>query len=340
MNKDLNTPSKLSCQPAIYGGHQAWRLQSGELSLMVVRRGGRIMELNWAGEQLSFDNHRLASSAALDPQQRPSGLDWPDLLYGGDKTWVAPQADWPQGLPPLAIDASDYQCALLTETPELVELLLTSPACPETGLQISRRIRLAADAGPQLSINHRFINVSDSAVRWGLWDVDMVRAGWVLIPRGAGLVVYANEGDSTALVPARVQELGDYYLIDHTGPQVSKYGSQSPAGHNPQITGLLPSQQQPGSYLSYHKSFDLATLETDGKATGQYGNGASQETFKSVPTDPADPGNVYDYTELELEAPLIELSPGQSASVTEYRCFGRVTELPATVQDAARLLSV
>ncbi|MBF0490316.1 MAG: hypothetical protein HQL15_06800 [Candidatus Omnitrophica bacterium] len=152
-------------------GWDGFQLKSDDLTAVITPAiGGRIMSLKFKGQELLFADPKHFAET-FDPRL------WRDLsqtkkslgfrVWGGDKTWVAPQKDWLLGIPPLDLDAAPY--ALTWQKDEAV---MTSPICRETGLQIIRRIVLQQG---QLRLTEELYNRTDKPVKKGLWNVTQLR---------------------------------------------------------------------------------------------------------------------------------------------------------------------
>ena len=88
------------------GSYLGWRalwLRGPEFKLALVPDvGGRIMGIEWRGQQLAFANpdlegrtEQVAGVEDVRARKRALGL----VLWGGDKTWLAPQARWTDEAP-------------------------------------------------------------------------------------------------------------------------------------------------------------------------------------------------------------------------------------------------
>lgn len=168
---------RVTAQASVFHGWPAWTLQRGELALQVVPGvGGRLMGIAYAGTELCFINPQLLGQLASDNAadwQRLCG-DWSFPLWGGGKTWVAPESAWPDGNPQRDLDSGRYG-VLETWCDELsCGLELESPVCRRSGLQIRRRIVMQANVAGW-RVEHTLINTTAVALRYGIWDVLMLR---------------------------------------------------------------------------------------------------------------------------------------------------------------------
>lgn len=152
-------------------GWEGFELSSGDLKVgLTPSIGGRIMSLVYKGQELLF----------IDPKHYGETFDptyWQDLnqakkelgfrVWGGDKTWIAPQSKWLSGIPPLDLDAAPYTIKFQNET-----AVMTSPICRETGLQIIRCVDVR-DA--QVYLTEELHNKGSKPLERGLWNVTQIK---------------------------------------------------------------------------------------------------------------------------------------------------------------------
>lgn len=167
----------MQVQQGLFRGWSAWTLTQGALVLHIVPGvGGRLMSIEYGGIELCFINEALEGKLADDDPQRWAQLsgDWTFPLWGGGKTWVAPESAWPDGCPHRDLDSGAYQVMNTWQDKDSVGLELQSPVCRQSGLQIRRRIFLrAGEAG--WTVEHTLINTTENTVQAGIWDVLMLR---------------------------------------------------------------------------------------------------------------------------------------------------------------------
>jgi hypothetical protein len=117
-------------------GWDGYTLTAGNISVGVVPQiGGRIISLAINNKELFFvqkeyagETFDFSKTATLRAEKRRIGF----RVWGGDKTWVAPQKDWWEGSPPIELDAGSYQ-----ESVKDNSITMVSAICRETGLQIT-----------------------------------------------------------------------------------------------------------------------------------------------------------------------------------------------------------
>ena len=312
----------LRLEQGSFKGWQAWRIKRGPLELAVVPQvGGRIMGLSWRGHQLAFVHPELAgrtetTAALADVGARKRELGF--LLWGGDKTWLAPQDRWPDALPFFDLDSGPYEITVEDGGGRFIALHLTSPVCRESGMRITRTVRVGATE-PGWRVTHRLENASSSTVRWGLWDVSMIRhPGRVYLPKrsdslhAGGLKIFAGEGESVALRDRVVTDHGAILEVDCTQPRQFKYGVDA------EMCAILAVvEPEPGVLIGHRKSVPTFHPEP-------YGHDCVVEVFNAVQ---------HPYLELELHGPVVALAPGEAFELVETAAVFDVPAWPATVGD-------
>ena len=225
------------------GRHKGWEsvhLSREPLELVLVPQvGGRIMGMLWRGHNLSFTQPEregqiedLSNLTDLGVKKRAMGFP----LWGGDKTWVAPQTCWTEGVPFLDLDSGPYDLVIEKEGPDVVIVRMTSRRCRETGVEITRIVNVPVGTN-QWSVTHRIRNRSTHDVQWGIWDVHMIlRPGRVYLPRNPasafprGIKTFAEEGESTAVRGKVVSEQGSLVVLTCEGAQAFKFGVDATEG--------------------------------------------------------------------------------------------------------------
>ncbi|MBD2867208.1 DUF4380 domain-containing protein [Paenibacillus arenilitoris] len=259
--------------------------------------GGRIAAFGANGVNLLYRNESLAGyrpayEAANADEMRALRERGPILLYGGEKTWLAPQADW-GGCPYADLDHGEYELRTEREG-DAVRLVLTSPVCRETRLQIIRTIT-CADDDPRMEIEQRLVNHGTAAVTKGLWQVTMLnRDGIVDVPDGEGVKAERPVPMLRAENAPAAREAGGWRLKlgDNT---LFKLGFMTDAGQTAaRHTG------PDGERYTLVKTFDVA-------ADRAYPHHTVVEVYNA---------EEYPYYELEVHSPAYTLQPGESAAFT------------------------
>jgi hypothetical protein len=323
------SPAGSAIVPAVirsapFKGWDAVWIERGPLRLILVPQvGGRIMSIFWHGRELAFVNPAyqgrvddIAAIADLHDYKRRAGF----LLWGGEKTWLAPQDRWTDAVPFVDLDSGAYELALDRATGAAT---MTSPVCRETGVQIERRLELGDQAGTW-GVTHTLRNRSDRVVTWAPWSVDMVlRPATVFLPTRSGspypggVRTFANEGVSATVRDQVVSFLDDIAVISCGQPVRFKYGTDADPGR---LLAVL----EAGGLVGYRKSVPVYHDRP-------YGHGCVLEVFNA----PALP-----YLELELHGPLASLQPGESCSIRTDAALFELDSVPSTAADARKRLAI
>ena len=309
-----------------FKGWEAVWIERGPLTLILVPQvGGRIMSVCWHGRELAFVNPAyqgrvddIAAITDLHEYKRRIGF----LLWGGDKTWLAPQDRWTDGVPFVHLDSGAYELALERTTGAAT---MTSPVCRETGVQIERRLELGDRAGTW-RITHTLRNRSDQLVTWAPWDVDMIlRPATVFLPTRTGspyprgVRTFDHEGVSTTVRDQVVSFLDDIAVISCRQPVGFKYGVDADPAR---LLAVLGAGDR--GLVGYRKSVPTYYPRP-------YGHGCVLEVFNA----PALP-----YLEVELHGPLADLQPGESFSVHTDAALFDLDAAPSTAAAAREGLAL
>ena len=304
------------------GSYLGWRalwLRGPEFALALVPEvGGRIMGVEWRGQQLAFANPDLAGqvedvAAVSDVRARKRALGF--VLWGGDKTWLAPQTHWADDMPFLDLDSGAYEVSIETAPAGSAAVRLTSPVCRESGMQIERRIRVAPGE-PGWQVTHRLRNCSSRTVAWAPWIVAMFRRpAHVFLPTRAdsaypdGVKTFAEEGESRDVRSDVVACVGDAVCIDCTGNRHFKFGTDAVVGTAFAVLDV-PGHGRVGirkQVPTFHPR--------------PYAHGCVAEVFNSPQ---------YPYFELEMHGPVVELAPGESFALEETAQLEDVPDWPVS----------
>ena len=163
-----NAQSKPACRVELadYYGWSAQQISNQWVRLIVVpQNGGRLMQVTFAGHDYLFVNPELRGKYLP-----PTSAKW--FNYGGDKLWLLPEGTQDEqhwvGNSDL-LDDGPYSFKKLAEG-ERCEIELTSPADPQTGVQLARTIRLDADS-PRIQFRARMKNVTGHTLDWSVQSV-------------------------------------------------------------------------------------------------------------------------------------------------------------------------
>lgn len=274
-------------EPVEFQGWQCYRLRCGHLAVtMAPEVGGRIVSLTVADEELLYtkpqhrgEKFRLEDFA--DPREAKKKMGF--RLWGGDKTWVAPQDEWWEAIPPLDLDAGPYNPTLDDDA-----VVLQSEVCRETGIRIRRTIKMINQ--DQLLLEQQFENRTDGEIRKGIWNVTQFLRPFDIFLLGDRSRFHPceREGDSSSLYPRLVHNRGDWTVIPCQEPLHFKFGGKPLQG---EIIALRYSNH---STLAHTRSFHI-------EQEGEYAHDAAVEIFNS---------GDHEYLEIEVHAPLQPIPPG------------------------------
>lgn len=319
--------SNITFRKADYNGWQdALWIEQGSLTLILVPHvGGRIMGLRWQNQDLYWMNDALADKPIDVLQMKNPSIDKLStgfLLWGGDKTWLAPQDRWNGGLPFLDLDSGFYETDILEHSEDQISIRMTSPVCRETEVQVTRLVNLDA-AENSWAITHRIQSFSNRTTHWGAWGNSMVRRpATVFLPIRSdsnfpnGVKTFTKEGDAISARSKMVSELDDYAVVHCSEPIKFKYGVDSERGA---MLAVLPLDDS--KFLGYAKQFPTYHPEP-------YGHGCVAEVFNA---------EKYPYLELEIHGPVRALNPGERFELTEVN---RLVELDAVPKTAAGVKAI
>ena len=274
------------------------------------------MGMQWHGRNLAFVNPalegRVEDLGAIDDvrtRKRELGFS----LWGGNKTWLAPQDRWTDELPFLDLDSGAYDVAIEQHDTDSVSIRMTSPICRETGIRITRTVSMnTGDTG--WSVVHRLENHADRDVQWAPWSVGMVqRPARVYLPKQRnsgypnGVKTFANEGESVTIRDTVVSDLAEFAVIQCTKPRKFKFGVDADEGS---ILAIFDVKDHGLVGLTKH----VPTFHPQA-----YGHGCVAEVFNS---------SEYSYLELELHGPVMTLAPGESFDLIERAVLFDIASWP------------
>lgn len=303
-------------QSVHYRGWQALRLERGPLALVLVPQvGGRIMAITWKGRELSFVNPEYAGrviDVASIPDLHEAKRTFGFVLWGGDKTWLAPQDRWTDGDPFLDLDSGAYAPAIDRAAGSVT---MTSPVCRETGVRIERTVTIGQLPGTW-SVASRLINASERPLSWAPWDVDMMlRPATVFLPTSRtsaypqGVKTFAAEGDAVSARDTVVSFVDDVAVVSCDGDIKFKYGVDADSGH---ILAVLDGGEH--GLLGYRKTVPTYHPQP-------YGHGCVLEIFNA---------SAFPYIEMEVHGPVVSLRPGESFTLTVSSALFALDAMPTT----------
>jgi hypothetical protein len=162
--------SRVSVQKQNYRG---WRdslvMRNGKVEAVIVPAIGRVMQFGFAGEEGIFWENEPLFGETPDPSAR----EW--INFGGDKTWPAPEGDWPRIMkrtswkPPVAFDGTNWTARI-----EGSDVILVSPVDSDFGIRVERRVSLDADQ-PIMRITTAFEHASGDPQKVSVWVVTQLK---------------------------------------------------------------------------------------------------------------------------------------------------------------------
>jgi hypothetical protein len=164
-----------------HGWPDSLQMSNGQVVAIIVPAIGRVMQFRFAREERGpFFENRALDGKPPDP----NATEW--VNFGGDKTWPAPQEDWPKLTPrkwppPPTFDSVPLKAEVKSSQVELV-----SPVDPHYGIRTRRMIRLEPGA-PVMTIRTIYEKVQGDPVRVGVWVITQLgepdKAGMILPPK-------------------------------------------------------------------------------------------------------------------------------------------------------------
>jgi hypothetical protein len=163
-----NPPKNVDCrvEAVDYKGWHAQQLSNRWVQAIVVpQNGGRLMQVTFAGHAYLFVNPKFAGQYFP-----PNSGQW--FNYGGDKIWLLPEGNddeqhWVGDSD--ILDDGPFTFRKVSEG-QHCEIELTSPSDPQTGIQITRTIRLDADS-PRIAFHASMKNVTGHPLEWSMQSV-------------------------------------------------------------------------------------------------------------------------------------------------------------------------
>jgi hypothetical protein len=289
--------AKHTLSQEVFLGWPAVVLRQEGMALSVVPSvGGRLMGIHAGAHALCFVHPELQGKNFCGDATQWDVLcgDWSFPLWGGGKTWVAPESAWPQGAPHRDLDSLAWQVTKSWCNATSMGIAVQSPACSDSGLQITRHLRWPIGAR-EWTVAHTLRNAGVQTQRCGVWDVLMLkRPATVKLPLPkaisgvfSGVVALPGKPAVETLLANGILELDEHYAwLRCTDALEFKCGFQSDAGE--------VSVEFPDSNIRYTRRSAI-------DASQHYAHGHPLEVF-NAPRLP--------YFEVESHSPVQNLLPG------------------------------
>lgn len=288
-------------------GWKSLRLAAGNgVELVLVPDvGGRLMGIRLDGHELLWVNPSLAGRLATPAElASPGELGFP--LWGGEKTWVAPQSTWPHAVPMPDLDSAPYAVAATGNA-----VTMTSPVDRQTGLQIERVITVD---GKGWTTRHILRNRGDKPRTGGPWTVMMINRDTVFfVPSPSDAIVrMLNSPDHL------IETRGTLTRIECTDTTRFKTGHPLSEGW---FAAFLP--------LAGGKAAMIAHTLSTSPAPGTWAHGHAAEVYNA---------DQYPYCEMELHGPCVELAPGAEIVWEMHSVVAAVPAVPQTEEEVRALV--
>lgn len=257
--------------------------------------------MRYEGRELLFVDRENAGQtfdftdvSDLNAKKLEVGPRW----WGGDKTWIAPQREWRENLPPIELDAGQYTLTMEGQTAVMV-----SPVCRETGLRVRRTVTVEEDGTVRLSEEIR--NETEVPLTRGIWNVTQVnRPCSFYVPAAPkAFRSYHHEDATLPEVKDIIQENQGWVEVHCRQPQLFKCG-----GHPKEGKVLIRMPLRGRHDVVWLKSFNAVS-------NGPYAHNSSVEIYNS---------GTHNYAEIEIHGPLAELKPGEASRLEQQWNFKKI----------------
>ena len=256
--------------------------------------GGRLWDIAVQGRSILFQNPDLVGAEPdlgrlRDLPTRSPQFGFP--LWGGEKTWVAPDTGWPDGAPYPVLDSAPYDVVSASAT----RIAMQSGVCPVSRLRITRSIDLGPGAG--WTIAHSIRNCGGGPRRAGVWSVMMLNHPTAIEIDPAGEVSPVF-GDPTGFV----RQDGATLAVDCAAPGEFKVGLDVPSGDVLLVQGTGDA------------AIRLRCSTPAIEAADSFAHGHNFEVFNS---------GDYPYCEAEWHSPARLLAPGEAMTFAQEFSLAR-----------------
>lgn len=269
--------------------NELWRvdtLSDGDLSLYFLPGiGGRLWDIVYRGQSLLFQNQDLVGllpdiqNVHLLPTRSPH-FKFP--LWGGEKTWVAPDSAWINHAPHATLDSAPYEAHVIDGSCYAMQ----SAVCPQSQLQIRREIKL--ESAQQWTVQHTLTNRGTADCTAGIWSVMMLdRPVKIWVQTTASRSAVSVFGDHTGCIATHPSST----VFDCHRPQEFKTGLHNKSGT---VIVSVGDTKKP----VYLRCQTPQTLSED-----LFAHGHNVEVFNS---------SDYEYCEAEWHSPASIIAPGHS----------------------------
>ncbi len=219
--------SRITVQKISYRNWQdSLVLSNGTVEVVIVPAIGRVMQFRFAGEEDGpfWENAELFGKS---PDSKSSA--WGN--FGGDKTWPAPQSDWPKLTPrswppPVAFDSMPVTAEIRSNAvAKMVELI--SPVDPHYGIR-TRRLVVLDSKRPQMTITTTYEKFEGNPVTVGVWIITQMKdpqAVHILTPKDA--IFAKGYTEQSKQLPAGLKRQGRLLSLVRDPKNSTKIGTDA-----------------------------------------------------------------------------------------------------------------
>lgn len=286
-------------QKDIYGW-KGYLWESGDISVGIVPQlGGRIMSYKFRGEELFFVQQEHSGETFDLSQLAVKKKEFGFRVWGGDKTWIAPENMWVDKIPPLDLDAGNYTFSFDEKKHQVA---MVSPVCRETGLRITREVQFGE--GNRFVLTETVKNESRSTITRGTWNVtQLLRPFEICFPCARKDVrLYDDAAYQNCPLDSYLREEDRSIMISCRDAEHFKFGALLREGK------ITARRQGEKATLVMSKTFPIL-------ANAKYAHASHAEVYNSPR---------YPYCEIEVHSPLLTLGPGQAFSQSqEWNTFSQ-----------------
>ena len=264
-----------------HGWPNSYVISNGGVEAVVVPAIGRVMQFKFAGEATGpfWENRAMDGKHPI-----PASKEWGN--FGGDKTWPAPQEDWPRITPrswppPVAFDSMPVEAHIDRDAIRLI-----SPVDPDFGIRTERVISLH-ESNSEMTIKTTFHKVKGDPRKVSVWIITQLDEPKYVCIANPGLWVKQSEALPLGFTP---MTNASFLTLKRDPVKSTKIGTQA-------------------SHLHWRNDRWWLTISSPRLAGEEYPDkGSSAEVY----TNP----NPLTYVELEMLGPLKTLKVGDTLSQT------------------------
>ncbi|HMV82758.1 MAG TPA: hypothetical protein PLD20_20295 [Blastocatellia bacterium] len=201
-------------------------LSNGKVEAVIVPAIGRVMQFRFAGEE---DGPFWENADLFGKSPDPKSSTWGN--FGGDKTWPAPQSEWPKITPrswppPQAFDSMpvtvEFKHTVLSRMVELV-----SPVDPHFGIRTRRLIQLNGSR-PQMTITTTYEKVEGNTVTVGVWIITQLKDPQAVhIPTPKDSIFAKGYTEQSKQLPAGLKRQGRLLSLVRDSKASTKIGTDA-----------------------------------------------------------------------------------------------------------------